>query len=184
MAITTENVIINGTTYKHTWSSTGYMIKRNDGKDFVEAYDPTSSTYTYTETTTLAKQSLAARLAALETSHNTLTTRHNSLEALPHIVETGTSKDGLSWYKLYSDKCCEQYGYCTTTGTNTQITVKLLKSYRDTNYNIQFTQQGPASDNYYDEDQWVTTRNVDSFLYYNSDTVNCSIFWRTVGYIN
>ena len=87
------------------------------------------------------------------------------------------------WVKI-SDKCCEQYGYCTTTGTNTQITVTLLKSYRDTNYNIQFTQQGPASDNYYDEDQWVTTRNVDSFLYYNSDKANCNIFWRTVGYIN
>ena len=118
MAIKTDTVTINGTQYKHTYSTTGHMITRNDNKQFVEAYDPTTSSYTYTESTLLALQSLGARLSALETSHNTLQQEHDALEALPHIIETGTSEDGLSWYKLYSDKCCIQHGR-TARGTIT-----------------------------------------------------------------
>ena len=185
MAITTENVIINGTTYKHTWSSTGYMIKRNDGKDFVEAYDPTSSTYTYTETTTLAKQSLAARLAALETSHNTLTTRHNSLEALPHIIETGTSQDGLSWYKLYSDKCCEQFGLTACTVATT-TTVNLFLPYKNTQYNIILQPNRVAQDIWGHGDtippESITTSSFGIYIHSSGGSYN--LFWRTVGYIN
>ena len=133
MAIQTETVVINGTEYKHTWSSEGYVLRRNDGKLFVETYDQLNTSFTYTETTEKAKQSLMARLTALETSHTNLTNRHNELEALPHIVETGTSADGLSWYKLYSDNCCEQGFHIKLTNT---AKLTFLKTYNNTNYTI------------------------------------------------
>lgn len=49
--IKTTDVTINEINYKYTVSTLGYYIQRNDGKKFVEAYDETDSTYTYTELT-------------------------------------------------------------------------------------------------------------------------------------
>ena len=37
--IITENVTINDVQYKYTKSSLGYYIQRNDGKQFIDAYD-------------------------------------------------------------------------------------------------------------------------------------------------
>ena len=178
MTIQTNIVTINGTQYKHTYSTTGYMITRNDNKQFVEAYDPTNSSYTYTESATLALQSLGARLSALETSHD-------ALEALPHIIETGTSDDGLSWYKLYSDKCCIQHGR-TARGT-----ITLLKSYKDTNYSVVINGIGGSSNSANTNVSWVTglvnvgSKTTTSFSF-NSQGYgvpnNCN--WITIGYIN
>ena len=53
--IITENVTINDVQYKYTKSSLGYYIQRNDGKQFIDAYDKIDSTFTYTELTTSPK---------------------------------------------------------------------------------------------------------------------------------
>lgn len=178
MTIQTNTVTINGTQYKHTYSTTGYMITRNDNKQFVEAYDPTNSSYTYTESTTLALQSLGARLSALETAHD-------ALEALPHIIETGTSKDGLSWYKLYSDKCCIQHGR-TTRGA-----ITLLKPYKDTNYSVVVNGIGTSGNTSTTNVSWVSSVfNVSSktttrFTFNTASHEipnNCN--WITIGYVN
>ena len=177
MTIQTNTVTINGTQYKHTYSTTGYMITRNDNKQFVEAYDPTNSSYTYTESTTLALQSLGARLSALETAHD-------ALEALPHIIETGTSKDGLSWYKLYSDKCCIQGGRIAGI-SNANTTITFIKPYKNNNY---FVYMGQRNDNQtsdtYNENHWVYKQNTNNMLLYNSRPANGYIYWKTIGYIN
>ena len=175
MTIQTNIVTINGTQYKHTYSTTGYMITRNDNKQFVEAYDPTNSSYTYTESATLALQSLGARLSALETSHD-------ALEALPHIIETGTSDDGLSWYKLYSDKCCIQYGHIKAWSNNPQITITLLKQYANTNYGIWTQDQGSSADNTING---ITVRSKSMGSFILQPFTNCRYgYWYTLGFVN
>ena len=51
-----------------------------------------------------------------------------------HVVETYSN--GADWYRLWSDGWCEQGGSATGNG-NSGRTVSLLKTYSDTNYNIQ-----------------------------------------------
>ena len=53
--IKTTNVTINEITYKYTVSTLGYYIQRNDGKKFIEAYDLSTASYTYTELTETPK---------------------------------------------------------------------------------------------------------------------------------
>ena len=53
--IITENVTINDVQYKYTKSSLGYYIQRNDGKQFIDAYDKIDSTFTYIELTSSPK---------------------------------------------------------------------------------------------------------------------------------
>ena len=183
MAIKTDTVTINGTQYKHTYSTTGHMLTRNDNKQFVEAYDPTDSSYTYTESTLLALQSLGARLSALETSHNTLQQEHDALEALPHIIETGTSEDGLSWYKLYSDKCCIQWGNTSINECSTRV-INLPKTYSNTNY-IAVTSQGNLATNGDTEMgigiQKTATNRITLFCHYINPNMTTAC-WYTVGY--
>ena len=181
MAIKTDTVTINGTQYKHTYSTTGHMITRNDNKQFVEAYDPTTSSYTYTESTLLALQSLGARLSALETSHEELQQEHDALEALPHIIETGTSEDGLSWYKLYSDKCCVQHGHIKAWSNNPQITITLLKSYANVNYVVWTQDQGTTFDS---NNNGITVRSkTTSAFILDPYTNNRYGYWYTIGYV-
>jgi hypothetical protein len=51
----------------------------------------------------------------------------------PHIVETYVN--GSSWYRVYSDGWCEQGGV-TSWSNNTTLTINLLKTYINTNYNV------------------------------------------------
>jgi len=51
------------------------------------------------------------------------------------VVETYVN--GTSWYRIYSDKRCEQGGYSSNTGSQT---IDFLKPFADTNYSV-FTQQ-------------------------------------------
>lgn len=52
MGLNTEIVEINGRTLQHTYSDT-YTLIRNDGVEYVEAYDPVDSGRTYTESENL-----------------------------------------------------------------------------------------------------------------------------------
>ena len=53
-----------------------------------------------------------------------------------HGVLIESYRNGASWYRIYSDGWCEQGGSATGNG-NSGRTVSLLKTYSDTNYNIQ-----------------------------------------------
>ena len=60
---------------------------------------------------------------------------YNDFQNTPHIVSTYVN--GTSWYRVWSDGWIEQGGYYTHNNTATVITVTLLKSFSNTNYNLQ-----------------------------------------------
>lgn len=99
----------------------------------------------------------------------------------PYIVETYVN--GTSGYRIWSDKYCEQWG--RTTGTSTgDITVSLLKSYRDTNYNVSrqlLNHTGSAVSTVY---LAVKSLSTNSFVMatYASQNAQTSC-WKACGYL-
>ena len=87
------------------------------------------------------------------------------------VVETYSS--GSSWYRVYSDKWCEQGG--TTESTS----ITYLKEFADTNYNLQLTPHYNSNTYPYWSDfgHTLTTTGFTRRLTYSSD-------WRAYGYIN
>ena len=176
MTLITETVTINSKNYKHIYSDAGYYVKRNDNKLFMDVLEPTSSTYTYTETTQLATQQLLSRMMA---RMSTLETKHNNLEGLPHVVETYSN--GTDWYRVYSDGWCEQGGYLS----GNSVTVTLFKSYKDTNYQISCQWWGGKSTTFYPSDQFITSITVNGFATNGDANTNVKQrTWRTSGYIS
>ena len=178
MTLITETVTINSKNYKHIYSDAGYYVKRNDNKLFMDVLEPTSSTYTYTETTQLATQQLLSRMMA---RMSTLETKHNNLEGLPHVVETYSN--GTDWYRVYSDGWCIQ-GSCNKlpqTGNWASTTVTLIKAYKDTNYNIitlgNWSDAGASS-------CVVTAKTTNSFTvtYAANNTTQLGV-WQCTGYV-
>lgn len=96
------------------------------------------------------------------------------------IVETYVN--GTSWYRLYSDGWCEQGG--KPVGTNSsQISVNLLKPYKDTNYTIL---------NGFANTSGTTTRNdpivinnitTSGFAMVIQTSSQMYLFWQASGYI-
>lgn len=172
MTLITETVTINSKNYKHIYSDAGYYVKRNDNKLFMDVLEPTSSTYTYTETTQLATQQLLSRMMA---RMSTLETKHNNLEGLPHVVETYSN--GTDWYRVYSDNWCEQGG-CKSASSGT-ITYK--KAFKDTNYTlVGGTIPGTMSATY--EHVNLGSQTATSFYYTCYD--GFALKWYACGYIN
>lgn len=56
---------------------------------------------------------------------------HNSEK--PYIVETYNDGNG-NWYRVWSDKWCEQGGYITTFTPNSYISIIFLKEFANTSY--------------------------------------------------
>ena len=179
MTLITETVTINSKNYKHIYSDAGYYVKRNDNKLFMDVLEPTSSTYTYTETTQLATQQLLSRMMA---RMSTLETKHNNLEGLPHVVETYSN--GTDWYRVYSDKWCEQAGLAACTVATT-TTVNLLLPYKDTQYNIILQPNRVAQDIWGHGDTIPPeSKTMNSFgIYIHSSGGSYNLFWRTGGYL-
>lgn len=96
------------------------------------------------------------------------------------VVETYSS--GTSWYRVWSDKWCEQGGTNTNDGN---IIITLLKPYRDTNYSVIAT---PASKNNNNPNfsAAIGTRTTTQFniSFSNSTTGNSCNHWLAYGYIN
>lgn len=172
MTLITETVTINSKNYKHIYSDAGYYVKRNDNKLFMDVLEPTSSTYTYTETTQLATQQLLSRMMA----------RMSTLEGLPHVVETYSN--GTDWYRVYSDGWCIQ-GSCNKlpqTGTWASTTVALLKAYKDINYNI--IALGNWSNTPTSSSCVITAKTTNSFtVTYAADNPTQSGVWQCTGYV-
>lgn len=63
------------------------------------------------------------------------------LESRRYVKETGTSSNGLGWYRKWSDGFIEQGGRVTMVSTS----VSLYTAFTNTNYTISFSQAGSAS---------------------------------------
>lgn len=62
------------------------------------------------------------------------------------VIET--YQNGTSWYKIYSDGWCEMGGILSSASSSTTIqTVNYLKTFQDTNYDLQIT-IGSTNDNW------------------------------------
>ena len=76
----------------------------------------------------------------------------NEIKSLSKAYITETYQNGTSWYRVYSDGWCEQGGYYTHNNKETEVTIELLKTFANTNYNLQITKEAgtsPSSGAYY-----------------------------------
>ena len=96
----------------------------------------------------------------------------------PYVTETYIN--GSSWYRLWSDGWCEQGGWALAT----QVTVVLMKPYKDTNYGVWITGTGEL-DGYV----FLYSKSDESFIW-KDKTAGASmgnrapIQWRSAGYIS
>lgn len=173
MTLITETVTINSKNYKHIYSDAGYYVKRNDNKLFMDVLEPTSSTYTYTETTQLATQQLLSRMMA----------RMSTLEGLPHVVETYSN--GTDWYRVYSDGWCIQGGYYDCQGTTYDLkTINFLKPFINTDYQVYITVYNEDCEiglgSYHRDIHNKTTSSFQTYFDVNTQRK----MWKACGYIN
>ena len=101
----------------------------------------------------------------------------------PYITETYVN--GTSWYRVYSDGWCEQGGEVNVPYTNTTVTVSLLKSYTNTNYNILLSMGGQLY-NGVGNCNWQN-KTVSNFVVYGDYSVSTDTlptYWQACGYIN
>ena len=160
MALVTETVTINSKQFKHIYSNGGYYVLGPDGKQYIDVYEPSGSTKTFTETTIVAPQTVTQRYF-----ENRLLTKCDldlSNSTRPHIIETYSS--GTEWYRVFSDKFCEQASLIEAKETS----VTLKKSYKDTNYGILM-----IGSNYGNSDQalGVTSKTANTFTVKDSSYI-------------
>lgn len=101
----------------------------------------------------------------------------------PYITET--YQNGSSWYRVWSDGWCEQGGYYTSDASN-DVTINLLKSYKNINYYLSITMKRTTS-----RDTLTTPTNgfykkeISSFSKYcaTSTAYEAGFNWETKGYI-
>lgn len=94
------------------------------------------------------------------------------------IVETYVN--GRSWYRIYSDRWCEQGGYVSSGSAPTTVT--LLKQMTDTNYSVQITPYGDSSNAQY----WashVRDKTTTSFKKNQYSNFFSPFDWEVKGYI-
>ncbi len=92
---------------------------------------------------------------------------------------TETYKNGKSWYRIYSDGWCEQGGH--TNSSNQQVTITLLKNYKDTNYSpIAISNTSGSAANY---NSSVNNLTTSSFQFNSMVNKACYCFWEAKGYI-
>ena len=108
----------------------------------------------------------------------------NSLQRVDNIVHiVDTYENGASGYIVYSNGFCEQWGY----SAYTNVTISLLQTYKNTDYNIIFGKG-------YNNDTNTRFPNVNnnsittnsfyvSGTYNNTSGTDCYFWWRTCGYL-
>ena len=97
----------------------------------------------------------------------------------PYITETYVN--GTSWYRVYSDGWCEQGG--VSSGSWNEITTVFLKSFINTDYNINLTNIGNRTPVSNDGVSSVRSKTVSGFVYTTGSSGLTSAFWRASGYI-
>lgn len=110
--------------------------------------------------------------------------------AVPHIVES--YENGKSGYIVYSNGLCKQWGYlATTSSSELEYTVTLLKNFKDTNYSFYRSTDWTAdavthNDNfssYFDNGYTAKTTSSVSF-WMHENTYQNGTDWLAIGYIN
>lgn len=97
---------------------------------------------------------------------------------------TTTYVNGSSWYRVYSDKWCEQGGIIAKSTSTTQYQVALLQNYADSTYCVQVTDAWDAvnSSNATTNIKVKTTSSFTVFLQNLASTYGAS--WYACGYIS
>lgn len=134
--------------------------------------------YMYIVVATGTKTDIDVDIDNIVTDLNNKVDVSNMVE-VPCIVET--YQNGTSWYYVRSDGWCEQGGLATQASGN--VTITLLKSYKDLNYTISHTAQSTVSNDYVK--LGTSDITVSGFTaYWNGDSSSSkSIYWHTMGYI-
>ena len=103
------------------------------------------------------------------------------LASLTTVVET--YQNGTSWYRIWSDGWCEQGGY----STSSNVTIKLLKTYANTNYTITLGKAFNNETNTRFPNIVSTTKTTAQFkvtgTYNNTTGTDCYFYWETKGYM-
>lgn len=90
---------------------------------------------------------------------------------------------GSDWYRIYSDGWCEQGGVSQSAGDNTQNTIMLLKSYKDTNYSILFAQNAGVEGSY-TNGCTAKDKTTSSFVLVYRTGGTASFYWQACGYVD
>ena len=102
----------------------------------------------------------------------------SDLEEVQCVVET--YQNGTSWYRVYSDGWCEQGGVAT----GAQITVSLLKPYKDTTYYASWILlDNTSTSNLTFQYQSVRSRTTSTFVISASASTSFTTMWEAKGYI-
>ncbi|WP_086239244.1 hypothetical protein [Campylobacter devanensis] len=104
-------------------------------------------------------------------------------KAKAYIIETYNNTSTGSWYRVWSDKWCEQGGFAPNT-TIRHDTVTLLKPYKDTKYCIYTSHMGGKWEAWWASDETITDVTTNSFKMNSqkNNTATCRN-WKTCGYI-
>lgn len=105
---------------------------------------------------------------------------YDELEECEVIVDKYSN--GASGYRIWSDGYCEQWGYIPASTSTSQVN-RLLKTMRDTNYNINIT---AVLNSWSGGLNSVFDLTVNSFKLWTSDdsTFNsCPVKWQVSGYL-
>lgn len=98
----------------------------------------------------------------------------------PYITETYVN--GYSGYNIYSNGYCEQWGYTVLGAQNTMTGIKLLKKYRDSNYNALASNSG-ANTTYFNVKIGDTSTNTPDTLFISASSASTGVRWHTWGYL-
>ena len=94
--------------------------------------------------------------------------------------------NGSSWYRVYSDKWCEQGGLApSTSGDSTTKSVAFLKNYSNTTYTVLTTmEEAQTVVNPNLHCFGVRNRTTSGFQIWNNSSYLDGVFWQACGYIN
>ena len=95
---------------------------------------------------------------------------------------TQTYVNGASWYRIYSDKWCEQGGKVGNNTTTSEQTVNLLKPYTNTNYSVQVTGMNNSDGSW--GYGYISTAGQIKVGSRGTQGWKGGVFWQTSGYIS
>lgn len=81
-----------------------------------------------------------------------------------------------------SDKFCEQGGLSASAGDQTSNTINLKKTYTNTNYSVNFSQNAGIEGNY-TNGCTAKSKTVSKFVLVYRTGGTATFFWRTAGYL-
>lgn len=179
----------NITKYRSTIESGWSLV--NQCPVFSTRYNYDSSTKVNTFISLTPKQPFrAVNYNELDNIYNEFNNVYNELDNVignntaptPKAYITETYVNGTSWYRVWSDKWCEQGGRINAPTTSTsEITATLLKSYKDTSYTLVITQSNTTTTSYgITIKSQATNKFIISALLYDKHYAN----WYACGYIS